>query len=734
MNEEMSHAAASAAAAPDTGIESTATAETERSEPKDTLPTFADLGIAPPILQALSDMGFEQPMEVQAAVFEKLGAGVDLMVQARTGTGKTSAFGIPIAQRLMDSGPGARVLILAPTRELALQVSHELSQICAHIPGLTVVPIYGGAPMKKQIDQLAAGAQIIAGTPGRVLDHIRRKTLDTRGIGILVLDECDEMLSMGFAEEIDRIIDTLPDKTDRQTLLFSATIPDAIERIARRHMREPERISLSTGGISVDEIEHYYYVVSGMARTRDLLTVMKTEKPESALIFCNTRDDTTMVAKFLARNGYDARAISSDLSQREREEVMGLMRDRKLKFLVATDIAARGIDISDLSHVINFTFPESPEVYVHRTGRTGRAGKRGVAISLVGPREIGAFYYLKLIYKLKPEERELPRREEVAAKKEVDRLDELLARVPETPAQKSVALARKLLASPDGERVVGALIERALKAAPAPAKEAAPAPVKEVAPRPEAAAASEAPPSVESRDGRERRPEREPRGSRTRTRGRRRRRDRDSEARFSAPRPGAAGGANEVSRDDATAEDLTIKTPAPAPAAEASAAPSGQDAAPAAADKPPTRRARASAPRPPRPAAGSAASEEPKEFWETWAEEKVKSREHGDEPVATASAATDESTAAEDKPTRGGRGRSARLYINIGRKDDLSADDVRALLTQYIADTTAKLGSVALRNTHCYVRVPEAIADEVISSATGQPYKDRELIVERARR
>lgn len=721
MNEEISPAAHSAAVSPDTGIDSTTEPESQTPD----LPSFANLGIAPEILQALSDMGYEQPMEVQAAVFEKLGAGLDLMVQAKTGTGKTSAFGIPIANRLIGAKPGARALILAPTRELALQVSHEIERICEHVSGLSVVPIYGGAPMKKQIDALADGAQIIAGTPGRVLDHIRRKTLDTSSIDVLVLDECDEMLSMGFAEEIDRIIDTLPPKEDRQTLLFSATIPAAIERIARRHMRDPEQISLSTGGISVDEIDHYYYVVSGMARTRDLLAVMQSEKPTSGIIFCNTREDTNTVAKFLARNGYDARAISSDLSQREREEVMGLMRDRKLKFLVATDIAARGIDISDLSHVINFTFPESPEVYVHRTGRTGRAGKRGVAISLVGPREIGAFYYLKLIYKLKPEERELPSREEMTARREGDRLKELLALVTEKPGAQSVALAKRLWASPDGERVVAALIDRAFAASkPAkPAVEAAAAVQKTddeaASPRArrsrrrgsEAPSTSDSPRSPSAQD--------EPGKEGRRPRGRRRRRGRDDRGARNA-----ASGA--VAREDATAEDIYTKADAPAEASPA-ATDNGSNTG---AKKPaPDKKSRASA-KAPQPVEDDGG---PKEFWETWADEKINSRQEASDasPAADSEGAQAPQATASKKP---GRGRSARLYVNIGRRDDASADDVRALLGQYVGDTSTKLGSVALRNTHCYVRVPEAIADDVIASATGQTYKDRELIVERARR
>ena len=388
--------------------------------------TFEAMNLDPAVKQALDEMGYEVPMEVQTVIYARVIEGKDLMVQSRTGSGKTAAFGIPIAQLLPAGALGVRTLILAPTRELALQSATELTKICAY-KNLKVVPVYGGAPMGKQIEALKAGAQIVSGTPGRVLDHIRRGTLKTDGIRILVLDECDEMLSMGFQEEIEKIIGELP--KERQTLLFSATIPEEIERIGKRHMRAYEKVILSGDYISVEEIDHEYYLVSGLGRTRDLLRVLEYEQPDSAIVFCNTRDDTTMVAQFLNRHGYDAEAISSDLTQADRERVMQRSKEKNLRFLVATDIAARGIDISDLSHVINYTFPESPEVYVHRTGRTGRAGKSGKAVSLVGPRELGSFYYLKLLYKIKPEERELPSESELRTRREAERYAEVAREV-----------------------------------------------------------------------------------------------------------------------------------------------------------------------------------------------------------------------------------------------------------------------------------------------------------------
>ena len=369
-------------------------------------PSFDDMGLHPDVRRALDDMGYVTPTPVQTAVFRPVSDGKDLLVQSRTGTGKTTAFGLPTISKMVPSHRAPQALILAPTRELALQVCRELTQVGKH-RGIIVEPIYGGAPIGKQITALRNGVHVVVGTPGRVLDHLGRRTLDCSAVQTFVLDECDEMLSMGFLEDIERVVSHLPAK--KQTLLFSATMPDEVTRYARRHMRSPEQISLSRDGISVNAIHHAYYIVSGIARSRDLLKILFAEEPERAIIFCNTRDETTMVARFLQRQGLDAEPLSSDLSQADRERVMGRMKRHDLRFLCATDVAARGIDISDLSHVINYSVPESPEVYVHRTGRTGRAGKKGTALSMVGPRELGDFRYVRLQFGIKPEERLLPR-------------------------------------------------------------------------------------------------------------------------------------------------------------------------------------------------------------------------------------------------------------------------------------------------------------------------------------
>ncbi|MCW5806563.1 MAG: DEAD/DEAH box helicase, partial [Deltaproteobacteria bacterium] len=447
----------------------TAAAEPEvPAEPKP--PSFDDLGLHPDIKLALDDMGYFAPTGVQTAVFKPVSEGKDLLVQSKTGTGKTTAFGLPTLNKLIPTHRAPQALILAPTRELALQVARELTSIGKH-RGIVVEAIYGGAPIGKQIQALRDGVHVIVGTPGRVLDHIGRRTLDCRTITTFILDECDEMLSMGFLEDIERVVSNLPEK--RQTLLFSATMPDEVQRYARRHMRAPEQISLSRDSISVSDIHHAYYIVSGIARSRDLLKVIFAEEPESAIIFCNMRDETTMVAKFLQKQGLDAEPLSSDLSQADRERVMGRMKKKNLRFLCATDVAARGIDISDLSHVINYSVPESPEVYVHRTGRTGRAGKKGTALSLVGPRELGNFRYVRLQFGIKPEERVLPKDGIFEGKLKVplppvgtpqppDPVQILIRGIAGTPSDLERQIFEKLYASSNGKRVLAMLVAEKL--------------------------------------------------------------------------------------------------------------------------------------------------------------------------------------------------------------------------------------------------------------------------------
>jgi ATP-dependent RNA helicase DeaD len=316
--------------------------------------------------------------------------------------------------------------------------------------------------MAPQLDALARGVHAVVGTPGRILDHIRRRSLDLSRVRSVVLDECDEMLSMGFLEDIRSILSACP--SERQTCLFSATLPREIERIARRHMRDPVRIALSGDEIAAAEIHHAFYSTGSGIKTRDLLDVIMLEDPSSAIVFCNTREETRLVANVLQKNGYSAEALSSDLTQAAREKVMGKFRDRELRFLVATDVAARGIDVSHVSHVINFSFPEAAEVYVHRTGRTGRAGRAGTALSIVSPLEIGSFYTLTKSYKsIQFTERKLPPKDELAATRTEVKLDRISHDYSEPVSPEWLLLARRLIEDPRAERVVAYLLHEAIE-------------------------------------------------------------------------------------------------------------------------------------------------------------------------------------------------------------------------------------------------------------------------------
>jgi ATP-dependent RNA helicase DeaD len=434
-------------------------------------PTFDSLNISKETLEVLASMGYTHPTPVQRAVFDPAVRGSDLVVQARTGTGKTAAFGLPIVETVVRRNQAAvQVLILCPTRELALQVSAEIERI-GRARNIKPVAIYGGAPMGRQIDALAAGAQLVVGTPGRVLDHLHRRTLDPSQIRMLVLDEADEMLSMGFERELSAILERLP--KSRQTLLFSATIPPDIERMARERLREPEFITLSGDHVGALEINHFVYLSRG-DKLGALGRILEVENPESAIVFCNTKVETERVSEALERQGFTAAWLNGDLPQGEREQVMSSTREGRLRFLVATDVAARGIDISHLTHVINYDFPDSTERYVHRTGRTGRAGRTGTAISIITPKDIGNLYLLRLTYKIRPIEKQLPTAGELKTREEADivqMLADAFLTVPVHP--EDLALARRLFSHDSAEQIVAGLLRDHLGARPEAAEEAA---------------------------------------------------------------------------------------------------------------------------------------------------------------------------------------------------------------------------------------------------------------------
>ncbi|HEY4012615.1 MAG TPA: DEAD/DEAH box helicase [Polyangiaceae bacterium] len=420
-------------------------------------PTFDVLPLSADVRRAIDAMGYRSPTPVQIAVFEPAAEGRDLVVQARTGTGKTAAFALPIIDRIVRPATKAvQALLLTPTRELALQVSREV-ELIGRYRETRIVAIYGGAPMTRQIAALEAGAQVVVGTPGRVLDHLRQKTLDPSLVRVLVLDEADEMLSMGFAKELHAILEMLP--KSRQGLFFSATLPPDIERLAQSHLRSPELITLSSDQVGALEIAHYVYTTHSGDKIGQLVRILEVEDPESAVIFCNTRDETQRVAEALKTRGFDADWLNGDLPQNDRERVMNATKEGRLRFLVATDVAARGIDISHLTHVINYDFPETAEQYVHRTGRTGRAGRTGTAIALVGPKDIGNLYLLRLTYKIRPIEKQLPTAGELKSRAEMDLVDLFVdAFASRTVHPDDLSLARRVLTHDEAARIVGGLL------------------------------------------------------------------------------------------------------------------------------------------------------------------------------------------------------------------------------------------------------------------------------------
>ncbi|MGQ0505170.1 MAG: DEAD/DEAH box helicase [Myxococcaceae bacterium] len=372
--------------------------------------SFDDLGISEPIRRALAERNYTHPTPVQAKAYGPAVAGKDLIVRSKTGTGKTCAFGLPLLEKIDGNDKVVRALVLCPTRELALQVAAEIGDLGKY-KGIKIATIYGGASMKTQEDALEEGSQIVVGTPGRVFDHIRRKNLKLEECRHVVLDEADEMLNQGFYEEVTRILDYLP--KDRQVLLFSATVPTDIQNLISRYTTNAETLLLSGDVFTVDHIQHLRYEMSdAYPKPRNLIYVLEMHEPDNAIIFCNTKDDTALVTAVLNRNGFDAEVLNGDLPQKERERVMAKVKRGEVAFMVATDIAARGIDISDLGFVVNYSLPEDPAVYLHRVGRTGRIGKKGVAINLTSGRELSTLTTLEKKYNIQFEKRQMPSPEE----------------------------------------------------------------------------------------------------------------------------------------------------------------------------------------------------------------------------------------------------------------------------------------------------------------------------------
>ncbi|MCY0987606.1 DEAD/DEAH box helicase [Nannocystis sp. ILAH1] len=348
---------------------------------------FAALDLPEPLQQALRDLGYETPSPIQSQTIPHLLAGRDLLGQAQTGTGKTAAFALPILARLDRSRPILQALVLTPTRELAIQVAEALHRYAAHLPGFRVMPIYGGQSYGPQLATLARGVHVVVGTPGRIIDHLHRGSLDLSHLRHVVLDEADEMLRMGFIDDVETILSATP--PTRQTALFSATLPPPIRRIAQMHLREPVEVTIAGKSRTADNIRQRYWVVSGVHKLDALTRILEAETFDAMIVFARTKLATDELAERLQARGFAAAAINGDLPQAQRERTIAMLRECAIDILVATDVAARGLDVDRISHVMNYDVPTDPESYVHRIGRTGRAGRSGEAILFVAPRERG---------------------------------------------------------------------------------------------------------------------------------------------------------------------------------------------------------------------------------------------------------------------------------------------------------------------------------------------------------
>ena len=357
----------------------------ESQDETQTLTPFDQLGLDDRVLDALRDVGYETPSPIQAATIPTLLEGRDIVGLAQTGTGKTAAFALPVLSRLDLRQKSPQALVLAPTRELALQVCEAFERYAAHMPGVKVLPVYGGQGYGVQLSALRRGVHVVVGTPGRIMDHLEKGTLDLTELRFLVLDEADEMLNMGFAEDVETILADTPE--DKQVALFSATMPAQIRRISKKYLKDPDEITVKNRTATATNITQRYLTVSYPQKVDALTRILEVENFEGMIVFVRTKNETETLAEKLRARGFSAAAINGDVPQQVRERTIGQLKDAKLDILVATDVAARGLDVERISHVVNYDIPTDPESYVHRIGRTGRAGRSGDAISFVTPRE-----------------------------------------------------------------------------------------------------------------------------------------------------------------------------------------------------------------------------------------------------------------------------------------------------------------------------------------------------------
>jgi ATP-dependent RNA helicase DeaD len=387
--------------------------------------TFEELGIAPEILQAIQEIGYENPMPVQEQVIPHLlqGTNNDLIALAQTGTGKTAAFGLPILQTIDVSIKQPQALVLCPTRELCLQIAGDLSDYSKYIDGLRILPVYGGSSIESQINTLKKGVHIVVATPGRLVDLIKRKTVKLSGIQNVIMDEADEMLNMGFTDSIDAILAEVPE--EKNTLLFSATMPSEIARITKKYMKNAVEITVGTKNEGAKNVKHVYYLVHAKDKYLALKRIADYYPNIYGIIFCRTRRETQEVADKLIQDGYNADSLHGELSQAQRDSVMQKFRIRNLQLLVATDVAARGLDVDDLTHVINYGLPDDIESYTHRSGRTGRAGKSGTSIGIIHIREKGKIREIEKIIGKKFEAKQIPSGNQICEKQLFNLVDKI---------------------------------------------------------------------------------------------------------------------------------------------------------------------------------------------------------------------------------------------------------------------------------------------------------------------
>jgi ATP-dependent RNA helicase DeaD len=420
------------------------------------LKTFSDVGLSNQLLRSISNMGFEEPTPIQEQAIPLGLEGRDIIGQAHTGTGKTAAFGIPLVERIRVDSEQIQGIVITPTRELAVQVAEELNKI-GQFKGIRTLPIYGGQDIERQIRALRKRPHIIVGTPGRLMDHMRRKTIHLNYIKMVVLDEADEMLNMGFIEDIETILREIPQ--ERQTLLFSATIPKPIQTLAQQFMKHPALISIRSKEVTVPSTEQYYMEVHEKQKFDVLCRLLDIQSPDLAIVFGRTKRRVDELAEALNKRGYSAEGIHGDLTQAKRDSVMRQFREGTIEVLVATDVAARGLDITGVTHVYNFDIPQDPEGYVHRIGRTGRVGKAGLAITFVTPREIDHLRMIEQMTRRKVIRRPIPTINEAMAGQQRQAMEKLLQVVESEDFRSYKGLAEELLEEHDSVTLLSAALK-----------------------------------------------------------------------------------------------------------------------------------------------------------------------------------------------------------------------------------------------------------------------------------